>query len=81
MLITWNEMLNAIILKDVIYGIFQWPAISLINHCSFPILCLQLSLGSGDVDINLKCDKQWIGVDDILANPESHSTKTLKGEQ
>ena len=60
---------------------FQWPAIALINHCSIHILYLQLSLGSGDAGISLKCDKHWIGVDDILADPESHSTKTLKGEQ
>ena len=26
-----------------------------------------LKFFSGDVDINLKCDKQWIGVDNTLA--------------
>ena len=53
-------------------------AIALINHCSFPILCLQLFLGCGDVDISLKCDKQWIGADDILANPEKPQYKDIK---
>ena len=32
----------------------------------FPILYHELSLASDDVELSLKCDKQWIRIDDDI---------------